>query len=58
MEEINEEIQKINDTIININSEIQKIKIEIEINKKSYNDDATIIYSLYLIIAMIIYSII
>jgi hypothetical protein len=55
MEEINQEIQKINDTIININNEIQKIKIEI--NKNSY-DDATVLFSLYLIIAMLIYNII
>jgi hypothetical protein len=57
MEELNEEIQKLKHSIININEEIQKINIEIEINKNSYNDDATIIYSLYLIIAFLIYNI-
>lgn len=57
MEDINEEIQRLKDSIENINNEIQKIKDEM--NKNINNDSNDIVlFSLYLIIVILFYSII
>lgn len=57
MEDINEEIQRLKDSIANINNEIQKIKDEMNKNINNDSNDL-ILFSLYLIIATLIYSII
>jgi hypothetical protein len=57
MEDIEEEIQRLKNSIENINNEIQKIKDEM--NKNINNDSNDIVlFSLYLIIVILFYSII
>jgi signal transduction protein with GAF and PtsI domain len=57
MEDIEEEIQRLKDSIENINNEIQKIKDKM--NKNINNDSNDIVlFSLYLIIVILFYSII
>jgi len=57
MEDINEEIQRLKDSITNINNEIQKIKDEINKNANNNSNDL-VLFSLYLIIATLFYTII